>query len=53
MKKNDLGIPDSTIELLAREILAFTRSYLATEEGRKEFEAWKTERASKGKINNQ
>ena len=40
-KKNDLGIPDSTIDMLAREILNFTRNYLATEEGRKDFEAWK------------
>lgn len=53
MKKNDLGIPDPTIEMLAREILSFTCAYLATEEGRKAFEAWKTERALKGKINNQ
>ena len=40
-KKNDLGIPDSTIDMIAREILTFTRNYLATEEGRKDFEDWK------------
>ena len=39
--KNNLGIPDSTIDMLAREILNFTRNYLATEEGRKDFEEWK------------
>ena len=49
MKKNNLSIPDSTIEMLAREILSFTRSYLATEEGRKEFEAWKSARTAKVK----
>ena len=27
-KKNSLGIPDSTIDMLAREILTFTRNYL-------------------------
>ena len=40
-KKNSLGIPDSTIDMLARETLTFTRNYLATEEGRKDFEEWK------------
>ena len=46
-KKNSLGIPDSTIDMLAREILTFTRftrNYLATEEGRKDFEEWKRKR---------
>ena len=43
-KKNNLGIPDSTIDMLAREILTFTRYYLATEEGRKDFEEWKRKR---------
>lgn len=38
-KKNNLGIPDSAIDMIAREILTFTRNYLATEEGRKDFEA--------------
>ena len=42
--KNNLGIPDSTIDMLAREILNFTRNYLATEEGRKDFEEWKRKR---------
>ena len=45
-KKNDLGIPDSTINMLAREILTFTRNYLSTEEGRREFEEWKRRRAA-------
>lgn len=43
-KKNSLGIPDSTIDMLAREILTFTRNYLATEEGRRDFEEWKKQR---------
>ena len=43
-KKNNLGIPDSTIDILARETLTFTRNYLATEEGRKGFEEWKRKR---------
>ena len=38
-KKNSLGIPDSTIDMLAREILTFTRNYLATE--------WKRQRDAK------
>ena len=46
-KKNNLGIPDSTIDMLAREILNFTRNYLATEEGRKDFEEWKRQRDTK------
>ena len=46
-KKNSLGIPDSTIDMLAREILNFTRNYLATEEGRKDFEEWKRKRDAK------
>lgn len=46
-KKNNLGIPDSTIDMLAREILTFTRNYLATEEGRKDFEEWKRKRDAK------
>ena len=45
-KKNDLGIPDSTIDMLAREILTFTRNYLATEEGRRDFEEWESRRAA-------
>ena len=45
-KKNDFGIPDSTIDMLAREILTFTRNYLATEEGQKDFEEWKSRRAA-------
>ena len=45
-KKNDLGIPDSTIDMLARKILTFTRNYLATEEGRRDFEEWKNRRAA-------
>lgn len=47
-KKNDLGIPDSTIDMLAREILTFTRNYLSTEEGRREFEEWKRRRTAEG-----
>ena len=43
-KKNSLGIPDSTIDMHAREILTFTRNYLANEEGRKAFEEWKRQR---------
>ena len=38
-KKNSLGIPDSTID--------FTRNYLATVEGRKDFEEWKRQRDAK------
>lgn len=46
-KKNSLGIPDSTIDMLAREILTFTRNYLATVEGRNDFEEWKRQRDAK------
>ena len=37
--------------MLAREILNFTRNYLATEEGRKDFEEWKrdTRKAAEAK----
>ena len=47
-KKNDLGIPDSTIDMLAREILTFTRNSLSTEEGRRDFEERKRRRAAEG-----
>ena len=46
-KKNNTGIPDFEIDSLARALLPAIQAYFATEEGQREFEAWKAERQQK------
>ena len=43
-KKNTTGIPDFEIDSLARALLPAIQAYLETEEGKREFAAWKAER---------
>lgn len=40
------GIPQHEIEILARHFLPQIRAFFATEEGRKEFEEWRTDQAA-------
>ena len=46
-RKNDTGIPDCEIDSLARALLPVIQNYFMTEEGQREFEAWRAERKSK------
>jgi hypothetical protein len=43
-RKNNTGIPDFEIDALARVLLSAIQKYFATEEGKKEFEAWRAEK---------
>lgn len=45
-RKNDTGIPDCEIDSLARALLHAIQNYFMTEEGQREFEAWRAERQS-------
>ena len=51
-RKNTTGIPDFEIDSLARALLPAIQKLFETEEGKREFEAWKTERQQK-QLNNQ
>lgn len=42
MALNKTNIPDSELEILARAFLPDIIAFFETEEGRKEFEEWKT-----------
>ena len=46
-RKNDTGILDCEIDSLARALLPVIQNYFMTEEGQREFEAWRAERKSK------
>ena len=43
-RKNTTGIPDYEIQCLARALLPAIRELFETEEGKREFEAWRAER---------
>ena len=54
-RKNTTGIPDFEIDSLARALLPAIQKLFETEEGKREFEAWKAERQQKqlnNKLNN-
>ena len=54
-RKNTTGIPDFEIDSLARALLPAIQNLFETEEGKREFEAWKAERQQKqlnNKLNN-
>ena len=51
-RKNTTGIPDFEIDSLARALLPAIQKLFETEEGKREFEAWKAERQQK-QLNNQ
>ena len=51
-RKNTTGIPDFEIDSLARALLPAIKKLFETEEGKREFEAWKAERQQK-QLNNQ
>lgn len=54
-RKNTTGIPDFEIDTLARALLPAIQELFETEEGKREFEAWKAERQQKqlnNKLNN-
>ena len=42
--KNNTGIPDFEIDLLARALFPAIQKFFETEEGKREFEEWKAER---------
>ena len=46
-RKNTTGIPDFEIDSLARALLPAIQKLFETEEGKREFEAWKAERQQK------
>ena len=46
-RKNTTGIPDFEIDSLARALLPAIQKLFETEEGKREFEAWKAERRLK------
>ena len=45
-RKNTTGIPDFEIDSLARALLPAIQKLFETEEGKREFEAWKAARRS-------
>ena len=51
-RKNTTGIPDFEIDSLARALLPAIQKLFETEEGKREFEAWKAELQQK-QLNNQ
>ena len=51
-RKNTTGIPDFEIDSLARALLPAIQKLFETDEGKREFEAWKAERQQK-QLNNQ
>ena len=51
-RKNTTGIPDFEIDSLARVLLPAIQKLFETDEGKREFEAWKAERQQK-QLNNQ
>lgn len=42
--RNDLGIPENQMESLARILLPILREYLESDEGRKDYEKWKSQK---------
>lgn len=51
-KKNNTGIPDFEIDCLARALLPAIQQLFETEEGKREFEKWQTDRQRQLNIKN-
>ena len=48
-KDKDFGIPQQSIESLARCLFPEIQEYFKSEEGQREFEKWKVQQAQSGK----
>ena len=45
--QNDLGIPEYQMESLARVLLPILQEYLASDEGRRDYDEWKASKTEK------
>ena len=52
MKNKNIDIPDEAIKTLARRLLPEIVKYFESEEGKREYEEWKTNKKPSGSLAN-